>query len=703
MRFFCIRLIIRYACLSLFIVTPCFSLLSANEVLRHVLVLYNSETGQSADLNIVFTNFQTILNYFGILPDYVDINQRPLPDDKTMSAYSGVITAFNSSEMDNSTEYLKWFNSQVDKGRKVVVIGNIGVPDSNEDVPGYEDLIKVCYENLGLRYERDTTINRNLINYVYKDKDGVEFERKYPRFPLSYIKFTPLSENVKTYLSIKRVGKEDSVSPVIITSPNGGYVHLDYIFWQDKLNYRKQWYLNPFKFIEESLNLNHVPKPDPTTLNGTRIAFSHIDGDSFSVISQVDNKYVCAEIIMERILKRFDFPVTVSVITGEISPNALGNNELVKIAKSIFKLPNVEPASHSYAHPFYWATDYKNKTDYNYRHLKIPGYSYDSAMEIDSSVKYINEHLVPTGKLCETFLWTGNCEPTEGDITRCDNMNLLNLNGNDTIFDEARDSYLFVAPLYRKVGKKIQYYNGQSNENVLTNNWTEPFYGYRGIINTMKKTEYPRRIKPIDIYYHFYCGQHLASLKSLEDVYAWVLKQKTAKVFTSDYIKMVRDYLNVKIYGQGNDKFSIMDYGNCLTMRFDNINKIPNLTQCENVLGYVNEPQGLYVSLAPGKKKAIITLSDKIKNGVSAKTLPYIKKATGWITNFESNSDKVKFNYKGYGMGSVEIVDLKPKKVYKVNGSGVKSKFFNVESDNNGVILIDGIVNGELILQVTDY
>ncbi len=89
----------------------------AGEVSRKILVLYNSKNKESQTDKIVFENFQTILNYYGIMPEYRDFSIGPLPDDKFMSAYRGVFTALSSQEMKGVTEYLTWLNKQFEAVR----------------------------------------------------------------------------------------------------------------------------------------------------------------------------------------------------------------------------------------------------------------------------------------------------------------------------------------------------------------------------------------------------------------------------------------------------------------------------------------------------------------------------------------------------------------------------------------------------------
>ena len=53
-------------------------------------------------------------------------------------------------------------------------------------------------------------------------------------------------------------------------------------------------------------------------------------------------------------------------------------------------------------------------------------------------------------------------------------------------------------------------------------------------------TERPRRLKPINVYYHFYIGTKAAGIRSLEEVYAWSLAQDVHPVTAGDYARRVR-------------------------------------------------------------------------------------------------------------------------------------------------------------------
>src|SRR5207247_9397871 len=122
------------------------------------------------------------------------------------------------------------------------------------------------------------------------------------------------------------------------------------------------WILDPFRFFAAALQVAPSPVPDPAPLDGLRVFYSHIDGDGFGDMSVVEKGKRSAEIVRDRIVKVFPVPVTCSVIEAEIRGRVVGQKpedeqQLTEIARSIFRLPNVQAGSHTYTHPFYWLAD----------------------------------------------------------------------------------------------------------------------------------------------------------------------------------------------------------------------------------------------------------------------------------------------------------------------------------------------------------
>jgi len=668
---------------------------------RHVLVFYDSVEKQSPMKNIVYMNFQVVMDHYGLICDYRDIRQ-PLPTVREMTAIQAIIITPADLPVPQARKYWGWILKQMADGRRIVALGTPNPGDRDQPDPELSRLLRTFYSRLGLKKGDQIIGNQGRLSFVYKDPKMVEFERKFNQFPPEYEHISVVDPRVKTYLIIKQQDKANSESAIITTGPAGGLVAgaistESYLFWEDPITFQRQWYLNPFNFIRQALGLHGLPYPDPSTLNGLRVAFSHIDGDGFPGMSHLpgatDEEHpLCGAVIRDQVLKKIDFPVTVSIIVGQVDPKALGNKKLVRLARSIFALPNVEPASHSYSHPFYWDPNDDERKAYAHQYgIKIPGYHHDPAMEINYSMNYITHELAPPDKPCRVFLWSGDCKPMASDIARVKAMEAYNMNGGDTVIDDAHNSITGVASLYRKVGGQVQVHCGQANENILTNLWTAPIYGFRSIITTAKRTGSPRRLKPIDVYYHFYSAEYPSSLNALREVYKWAMSQETAPIFVSQYVQMIRDFLNVQIEIVGPGDFIIKNYGNSLTLRFDDEKKRPDLQHSQNILGYINTPQGLYVSLAPGRQQAHLIM---INHEEQLANRAYIRKASGWIYDFMSRNGTVYLTYKGFDRhGQVELAGLKSNRSYKLTGSALDQEV-TIKANAGGLLKLRHLRSG---------
>ena len=671
----------------------------AGQVKRKVLVLYNSDQNRSAVNNNFIEGFATPLTYLGFKYEIRDVVPRPLPSDEEMADFGAVFTTFSEDQMNAPDEYLDWLIRQQENGKKVIIAGTLGAYNDFDKITADPALIKKIFKNLGFSYQGNATNDDYRLKYEYVDPDNMNFERKLPLFPEKYIQIVPSSGDVRSWVDVAFKSKPDSAGAAVGVGPRGGFALDGYMRWQDPVNYLKKWYLNPFEFMRICLNIKGMPALTPNTLNGKRLAFAHIDGDGFSGYTEIDKHKVCGEIIMERIFSRYDFPNSASVIAGEINPEVRGSIDNVELARTLFEMENVETSSHSYTHPFAWIAKVRDSKDYADEFVvgqyEITGYKFDARYEIVGSCDYISEDLAPVDKPCKVLFWSGMCDPTEEQVAIADKAGILNLNGGDTVFDARRNSYFGVSPTYRALGIRNQIYTGQANENILTNLWSGPYFGFRNIVETMQRTGTPRRIMPIDIYYHFYSAEKFASLKALEDVYEWVLGQDTARVFASSYIKMVNGSLAAKLEKISPNHFVFRDYADCLSVRLDGTGKIPDLKKCVNVLGYDIQPEGIFVHLTPGTVRAELVLTeDKQVNYGYA----YLKNASGWVRGFERSAESVQFDFECFSKGRFELGGLVPDRRYKIIRKDGPPR--EVRSSSEGVLSVEDVLSGNMEIKL---
>ncbi|MDD4952887.1 MAG: polysaccharide deacetylase, partial [Desulfovibrionaceae bacterium] len=248
---------------------------------RKVLVLYNSFEGRTPDYNGFREGFQTVANYLGLLPEYRDAALRPLPDQEAMAGFLGVFTVLRGNVLAGPDQYLSWLLTQMRSGKKVVIAFELGALEDPSGRPADQELLKDVLAGLGLEYRGLQIADRSRLRYVRVDEKCFGFERPLPPLPPRYMLLRPMDPSVQAWATVRRTDLADSEGAVVAVGPNGGLALDGYILWEDQLEYRKKWLLDPFAFVSEALGVTAWPAPAPTTLKGSRAAFSHVDGDAF--------------------------------------------------------------------------------------------------------------------------------------------------------------------------------------------------------------------------------------------------------------------------------------------------------------------------------------------------------------------------------------------------------------------------------------
>ena len=213
--------------------------------------------------------------------------------------------------------------------------------------------------------------------------------------------------------------------------------------------------------------------------------------------------------------------------------------QLEDIARRMFRLPHVEIASHTFAHPFLWDHSVKHGVfkdgKEEYYHLNVPGYRFDLDREIVGSMNYIRQRLAPPDKPVRILLWSGDTAPGADALEITERSGFLNMNGGDTSITRSNPSLTAVGALGIQKNGYLQVYAPITNENIYTNLWRGPYYGFERVTESFEMTESPRRLKPVDIYYHTYSASKPAGVKALHRVFAWTQTQLLHPVFASEY------------------------------------------------------------------------------------------------------------------------------------------------------------------------
>ncbi len=515
--------------------------------------------GFREDRNPIFEVAQMPINHLGLKLSYWDVNQGTFPDEDAMKKYRGIITWFEDDQMVNAEQYCEWLEKQIRQGKKVLLMSEFGAERDLKTGKTMTDVrIQNVFRALGLQWSGGRQEIPWRLHITQKESPMVEFERTLLYETKSFTQVTSTSSKNKIYLSAQKENSNEKFDLVVVT-PQGGYVAPEYALYVDEVTERKQWRLNPFLFFQKVFSVEDTPRPDTTTLDGKRILFIHIDGDGFINLSHIDRKRYSSELVLKEILHTYKIPHTVSVIAAEVDEKFFGNSDSLRIAKEIFALSHVEAGCHGYSHPMDWEAKVVG--------FSLRGYTFDSEKEIGGCRDRV-QSLLPKDKKVKITLWSGACNPPSETLALNRKRGLANINGNDPFFDEDHPSYAYVSPFFKQKGGEIQPSTRAGSEYLYTEHWTENYGAFRNVIETFKRTEKPRRISPINIYYHFYIGERLPALNSLKTIYQWALSQNVHPIFTTQYIDILNGFLSTKIY-KISSGWEIKDVGRLRTIRFD--------------------------------------------------------------------------------------------------------------------------------------
>ena len=561
-------------------------------VARRVLILYNGAECPSLNSVAAHRFLEMPLNYMGYVADYADVRE-PLPQGVARDRYAGVVAWFGGAVPDARARPLRqWLVEQVSQDMPLLLLNSLGLA-----------LDGPLSQALGARSPQAQPVLA-LRRAEQARTMGFEQAPAQPSHDYEGWELTPqMARQSRQWLSFDD-GKGRRVVSAAIT-PWGGFALSPYVVVSVPGTDQSRWVVDPFTLLSQALRLQDIPAPDVTTENGRRLLLAHVDGDGFPSRAELPGTPFAGEALRREILERYRIPHTVSVIEAEISPQGLypqWADQLERIARGIFAMPHVEIASHSYSHPFFWepgaAPNQDDSKEVNLN-LHIPGYQMDMHREINGSVDYIRKRLAPKGKPVDVFLWSGNTAPSAEALAIADAAGLLNMNGGDTSITRSNPSLTEVGAWGLQKGGHVQTYAPITNENLYTNLWHGPFYGFERVIETFEMTDAPRRLKAVDIYYHSYSASKQASIKALHKVYQWALAQRLHPVYGSQYIRKVRDFYSFAL-GRDAQGWRLRGTGQLRTLRMPPSLGVPVLAGSAGVAGYVKGVDGHYLHLAAG-------------------------------------------------------------------------------------------------------
>ncbi|GAB2917044.1 bifunctional glycoside hydrolase 114/ polysaccharide deacetylase family protein [Paraburkholderia jirisanensis] len=628
----------------------------AQPVKRRILLVQDPPPRTSLNTSAGLRYLAMPLNYLGYTIDYQDVRD-PLPQGDLSKRYAGIVLWLNN-EVPRQNEYRRWLEAQVDAGIPLAVFTSFGIQIDAQ-----------LAHKLALQTVDGAPAGRLAVESY--DAKLMGFEMKPQPDPHDY---TPVRAGPGSRSLLRLRAGSFEIDGAALT-PWGGYAMRPFgVFDLGAVN-QARWVLQPIAFLRAALRLpSDMPVPDTTTENGRRLAMSHIDGDGFasraefrdSAQPNTDAQPEFSGDVLYRVLRDTGMPTTVSLIEGEVTDDGPYRKiapRLREIGRQIFALPNVEVATHTYTHPLQWmritglgdpdskdvTTEGGGAANTSGLSIDIPGYRFSIDREVGGSIRYLDTHVAPTTKPVKMVLWSGDCQVPAPVLKAAYQAGVLNMNGGDTVITKSYPSWTAIAPLGVRKDGYYQVFAPNQNEELYTDLWHGPYYGFSRLLETLDMTDKPIRFKPIDVYYHMFTGTKYAGVHALQQVLDAVLKQSVTPVFTSDYAQSVLDWEDTSIARDG-AFWVVRNGGDLRTVRLPT-GKAPDLSNAQGVAGYLAGPGGTYVHLTGSAAR--FTVIDAAR----APHVPHLADANGRLEHFARDANGFSFDLRALVAPQFRLAD----------------------------------------------
>lgn len=592
------------------------------QVARRILVLFGYDPKEAESHRIwpadttTHAILQMPLEWMGYEVDFHDVS-KGVPAGDLGAEYAGIILDEELEfpfRLENA--FANWLMARIDDGKKVLFLGGYAFSDHHERTR--------LFTRLGIRAQDDVPPPVGQATIATIDEKIMNFETKAIPTRRDFENVAAPAE-ARVLLGVEAAETNAADSPknrydTAYLANWGGALLSPYLVFEASEETILQ-HADPFAFLGAIWPAGRFPAPDPSTRDGLRLFYTHVDGDGFSSLSSVDPGKTCAEVLHERFLKDLPWPITISVVESEIRGHMLSQKStesanLTRIAQEIYRLPNVQAASHSYSHPYLWMEDdpeFLGLYDSLNLALKLTAKypKIDYRRETIDSLAYITEQLTPAGKPADLMLWSGNCRPSPQVLAMLREQGVETMNGGNTILCRRFPGLFGVAPRVAQWDDEVQIYAANQNEFLYTDGWNGPTWGgFAQVIETFEMTETPRRLKPVNVYYHFYSVERPDACAALQKIYDWCRGQELHATTALQFARITRDSHQTRLVRTGERRWVALNDGHLRTFRLPAGMGYPDVAASQGITGYRAEGDAIYVH-TDGAARVTLQMTDE--------------------------------------------------------------------------------------------
>lgn len=669
---------------------------------REILSLYFDSQEDDPRLTLAHQYGEVILNHLGFTVRNHNV-RNGLPSLDAMENVKGILAWFNTEAMPDPAGFIHWTTQHIERGKHFVWLGSLAFAKDLEGKKLPRRLVNKLLKHLGLEYDGSWVQFTYGLKIIEQSELFAAFEGPVPNPMPPFFSMHAVSPQTNVLLSVT---SPQGTAPHVLAAltPTGGYAASGYILHHDESQPGSNllyWIINPWEFFRSAFDTDNIPKPDTSTLTGQRIYYAHVDGDGWNNLSEIkdthNKRFIAAQIILDQVISAFSFlPVTVAPIAADLHPDWRGTEQARKVARKLFRYPHVEAGTHTFTHPYIWQffEDYTvaKESRYRSRYLRVSSllkriyqdlisqgeFAWDAgvnghkaehetyrtyldepfflAKEIAGSVEYI-ESLTPPGKTVKILQWTGDTKPFEQAIAEVEALGIPNINGGVSRLDASLSSLARLAPVGVRLGDQLQIYASNSSESTYLSQWTHPYFGFRSLLNTLRKTETPFRIKPFHLYYHISAGEQQASLNAVLDSLNLAKVTPLTPITTSHYAMIGKGFFSTRFIPVGQRQWKILNRGALQTIRFDkSALETVDFERSRGILGHQHYQGSLYVALDEAVQEPVLALQPLDRTDISPlASRPYLVSSRWRIWDFQYDKQgRFSFVATGFGDGDME-------------------------------------------------
>lgn len=342
--------------------------------------------------------------------------------------------------------------------------------------------------------------------------------------------------------------------------------------------------LDTHRFLEAALQRQtSAPIVDTSTLTGHQIYLSTVQGKGFCEKSWLPGGPLCSQVLADELENVPALPVTIALAEADIrgwSAEAHPSEAMryEAIARALYALPQVEPATNSYSRPVDWNVE---RFQAGALRSVVPDARSGLEREIAGPMAYLHRRLIPPGKNPLFLLWPEGAAPSLEAIQYLQHLGGVHLPNS-------------WQPGWNLGSTENTHAPSSSAELPSPTNAAAIAQAWFDLHHPSSTT---RRLGPIHLAYAFADLKQPATLDALRQIWTWCADQPLHPMTASSYARFAEASAKTQVYPAGHQHWRVITQGGSTTLRLHASRGLPDLTRSTGIIGYRQVGDQLFLHL----------------------------------------------------------------------------------------------------------